>query len=153
GLAAALAAELAGTRRLLGVGGVAPYCLPAQAVREHLQSAGDAADAFQAFPGNDYVEHSDFSPSSLRLLRALGTIAYNLHGAKISPRLLSQLASFEAPAALRSVAAGLWLAGDGALDLNGPLDHDQDRFLRHPQRQEALLARVSEWALDRSLAA
>jgi len=162
GLAAPLLAEAAAGRDLAGVAGVAPYFLPTGAV----PPAGNAApaDAAELFPGRDYTGHSDFAEPALCLLNALGTVPYNLHGMRVSPRLLQGLASFDALAALRRIspACALWLVQDerdpdaaAALRLDDSMPaprlaaYRRPLLPRNPAFHRTAISRLAEWALDR----
>jgi hypothetical protein len=159
GLAAPLLAEVSAGRGLAGVAGVAPYCLPAGAV--HATSGGAPSDAAELFPGRDYTAHTDFAEPAICLLNALGAVPYNLHGMRVSARLLEGLAGFDAPAALRRVppAQGLWLIQDErdpAAPVALPLDqlpqlaaYRQPLLPRNPAFHRTAISRLVEWAMDR----
>lgn len=165
GLTASLLAEVSAREGLLGVAGVAPYCIPPQVIqRQWTEVDTSSRDAFTVFPGNDYVAHKDFSEAALCTLHALGAVPYNLHGLRLSERFLEGLAQFDAlPALQRAEAAhGLWLTRDerdptalttlrfDASSTHPPLATYRDAPLsRHPAFHRTVISRLTEWALDR----
>lgn len=165
GLAAPLLAEVSATKHLLGVAGVSPYCIPPQLVERHLTEVDATSnDAFESFPGNDYVALTDFSDSALCVMNALGAVPYNLHGMGISQCLLEGLTHFDPLAALGQAGAdrNLWLLRGGEdpdelspvrLDASSaypPLTtYRGDPLPRNPALHRTVISRLTEWALDR----
>ncbi|MCC6558909.1 MAG: alpha/beta hydrolase [Polyangiaceae bacterium] len=167
GLIATLLAEASGAGFLLGVAGVAPYCLDPEVIREHLRGVPPGArekDASDVFPGDDYVDLRDFSDSSRCALHALGAVPYNLHGARLSGRLLRGLCELDALSALRRADAGssLWLLPDGKepadltpVELGAasayppPSLYRDEPLPRSPALQRTVIERLTQWAVDR----
>jgi pimeloyl-ACP methyl ester carboxylesterase len=163
GLSASLLAELS-SDAVLGVAGIGPYALEGALVRTHLATLDRVeGDAFDMFPGNNYSDLSDFSPAAARIIHALGALAYNLHGLRLSERLLGGLAGYDAQAVLGPppMPAHLWLGhDDGATatfaglsrgEVPDPTVYDQPSLPRDPAVQNRMIARLAEWAQERAL--
>jgi pimeloyl-ACP methyl ester carboxylesterase len=103
GLTATLIAECARGSHIAGIGGIAPYCLVPEFAAQF--SSESPKDAWDIFPGNDYINHSDFDENACCMLNALGAVDYNLHGMRISQKLMAGLAEFDARAALEKTAS------------------------------------------------
>jgi pimeloyl-ACP methyl ester carboxylesterase len=171
GLTATLLAASKENVLLTGLAGIAPYCIDprvmAGALAPILDTAGPGIiDAYEAFPGNDYVQFSDFEPMTLTLLHALGALAYNLHGLEISRRLLEDLANFDPLPALKNAGSKhqVWLFDEPGINTGctampfGERRHhlEPDRYLksipaRDPQCQEHFITALQDWLLNISL--
>jgi pimeloyl-ACP methyl ester carboxylesterase len=162
GLAATLLAERGLRDGLAGVAGVMPYCIDPTLVPQAV--SGTTADAYEVFPGNDYVNLSDFTDSTRCILNALGVVPYNLHGTEVSAELLKQLATFDSVKAFRreDQARSLWLfpgsAGVHAVRVGDagcypPLDaYRGDQFLlRNPKSQQQAIAALRTWVRTLSI--
>jgi hypothetical protein len=121
----------------LGVAGIAPYRLAPDVIKSLLRETNvNSNDAYQIFPGNDYVGLSDFSTLSLDTLDALGVVPYNIHGMRMSERILHQLSQYDLASALQQAKFGtnLWL---------------NDSLTRTPAFQQSVISRLTQWAIER----
>lgn len=163
GLNATMLAGYSGSVTITGMAGVGPYCLPAAVAGKFANAMQAAAcDAYEVFPGNDYVSFSDFEAEALYMLNALGAVPYNLHGMEMSAQLLQDLAAFDAVHCLQHAPAAskLWLfRGDGpdnilSLSFNKTVPYSlRDLFggsplPREPRAQSKFLSVITDWILD-----
>lgn len=162
GLTATLLAAYTQHAQLAGIGGIAPYCLPAGfASYFTLTKQNKHTDAWNIFPGNDYIHHSDFGDKSRCMLNALGAIDYNLHGMNLSTELIEDLAGFDAQAALlhNGNKNTCWLYCDPADETKpfhwgtGQAFPATESFLkpgmpRNPKSQDQLIRMLNNWISD-----
>jgi pimeloyl-ACP methyl ester carboxylesterase len=138
GLTATLIAEQFGRRRRLRIAALCPYELPGDFIVSRIDTTRmDAGrlDASTFFGGTDYQHLTDFAPSSVAVLNALGASPTNLYGESMSPKLITQLADFDASSALRTASS------NGALILHGPI-------VSEPSFQLNLISKVTQWTLN-----
>ncbi len=103
GLFATLSAKFCTDASVVGIAGVAPYCISPLLVRGFsLIPRAHSIDGHEIFKGDDYVHHSDFEQASLTLFSAFGAVPYNIHGMKFSQSLLDDLSDFDSLNALKN---------------------------------------------------
>jgi pimeloyl-ACP methyl ester carboxylesterase len=162
GLMATLLAAFAKDANITGIAGIGPYCMEpstAQAVSARMEK--DRFDAFEAFPGRDYVKFSDFSEDSLCMLNALGAVPYNIQGMEMSAQLLKDLASFNALHSLQNTKCNsLWLfpgkekASTKAISFKQETAYPQKALFhrsplpREPKTQLTFQTALTDWILD-----
>lgn len=162
GLTATLLAAFATGANLTGIAGVGPYCISPEVVQPiSAKMTASSFDAYHAFPGRDYVKHSDFTEDSLCMLNALGTVPYNIQGMEMSAQLLKDLASFDALSALQNIKCKhLWLfpgekkASARSISFKDDAAYPQKQLFhrstlpREPGAQLAFQAALTDWILD-----
>ena len=162
GLTATLLASFAADAGLTGIAGIGPYCISPETMQPFSEKMKpDIFDAYDAFPGDDYVSFSDFDEESLCVLNALGAVPYNLHGMEMSRRLLNDLANLNALHSLRNANCNtLWLFPSQNSDEVNTVSFNKTSFYpgmelfrssplpREPRAQLKFQAVLTDWILD-----
>jgi len=167
GLTATLLAEMAEVELVAGVAGIAPYCIhPKYLESKRELVVSPEFDTIELFPGDDYVQFSDFDSIDHGILNALGAMSYNFHGLEMSASLVDQLADFDSLTTLktRSKEDCIWVFADpedhkkvktmnfdDASEYLDPQFYIKGGLTRNPKFQNRMIAQVSEWITNKSL--
>lgn len=153
GLMATLLAAFA--TDVTGIAGVGPYCISPKTIQI---PTANTFDAYEAFPGKDYVKYTDFTEDSLCMLNALGAVPYNIQGMEMNRQLLQDLASFDAVSTLQNVKCkNLWLfpGEKKAITISISFEQTPAKELFHrsplprePRSQLAFQSALTDWILD-----
>lgn len=159
GLMATLLAAFATDACITGIAGVGPYCISPETVQPVSEKiTATTFDAYEAFPGRDYVKFTDFTEDSLCMLNALGAVPYNIQGMEMSRQLLKDLASFDALSTLQNTRCKkLWLFPGEKRGSTRSVSFTQvsqkelfhrSPLPREPRSQLAFQAALTDWILD-----